>query len=720
MNKKDFQKFVFMYKTLNNNTMKTNVLQIFFVFILTVISVLDVKSQDKLSQTLASIGEKVKDVQIDKTTYKQSIDVLNGDKGKLGFVSVEVDDKGRKTTERFEFYLSDIDPNTILRKTSGKKLFVSLTVNNNQKFIKHFKEDKAAGYDNSLEILSSNADEAQLLADLFKSSIKLVSSGQPKWNTGKEALSWLKSNIGKIDSDPVTFDQSFTYNESKDYLAALTVKKSSQKSAATEEKYEFSIPDLNPKDLKIKVSGTQLSVSLGTKGNEPYISYTKNNEQQNFEKDFELYAEDSDQARNIIAALTAAIEMSRPVLPDFGSLQKSLDFISRNTGEVTLDKKTVTQKLGFTPGDGTKSVFTYIEQDAKGKPVEQKYEFYLCDLDTSSLGFKVSGKKINLVPVTGGRSKLIKYYKDNEVQDLQYDFQILMPDIETSHEMVEAFKAAIKQSEVKPVSWKSVEEAVNFLNGAIKGESIGSDVYKVNLSTISASPMNLRYEQDRTDSKGVTSGLTFEFYPFMLDPATVKVSASGKFLNVEAVVAGKDQFIKVFKDGKQQAFDNNIELMAFDSRQAQGMAEALKFIAGNSTPKMIVWGDKQSAMKFITDNVGEVKTEDKDAKQKLEPADGDPCKVKLTVSTSDDKGKTTEEIYEFGLPDMNDKVVDVKVRGKNVDVILACKTKDKLVKVYKNGSQQAWGSSVEIGLNDVEIARNVAEAFKSLINQCGK
>ena len=100
------------------------------------------KSQDKLSQSLASIKEKVQDVQIDKTTFKQSIDILDESKGKLSFVSVLVDEKGKTSKERFEFYVSDIDKNTIIRKTSGKKLFISLSINNNQKFIKHFKEDK--------------------------------------------------------------------------------------------------------------------------------------------------------------------------------------------------------------------------------------------------------------------------------------------------------------------------------------------------------------------------------------------------------------------------------------------------------------------------------------------------------------------------------------------------------------------------------------------------
>ena len=343
------------------------------------------RSQDKLSQSLASIKEKVQDVQIDKTTFKQSIDVLDESKGKLSFVSELVDEKGKTTKERFEFYVSDIDKNTIIRKTSGKKLFISLSINNNQKFIKHFKEDKLDSYTNNLEILLSGADAAQELADLFKTAIPLVNSGEKGWNTNTDALNWLKNNISKINSGPATFEQSFSFGERKDYLASFTVKKTDQKSVSTEEKYEFNILDINKKNLAVKVSGTQLSVSVETKGNDPYIKYTKNNEQQSFDNDFEIIAEDIDQARNIIAAFSTAIDKSKSVIPDFGSLQKSLDFITKNTTELTLEKKTVNQKINFIPGNGTKSIFTYTESDSKGKPIEERYEFYLNDIDANSI-----------------------------------------------------------------------------------------------------------------------------------------------------------------------------------------------------------------------------------------------------------------------------------------------------------------------------------------------
>ena len=122
---------------------------------------------------------------------------------------------------------------------------------------------------------------------------------------------------------------------------------------------------------------------------------------------------------------------------------------------------------------------------------------------------------------------------------------------------------------------------------------------------------------------------------------------------MEVSVNSKKSFVKVFKEGKQQAFDDVIEIMAFDARQAQDIAEAIKYLAGNGKPKDKVWSDKQSVMKFITENVGDMKSEGKEVKQKIELTNNDPCRISLTVSSIDDKGKTTDEIYEFALTDMN-------------------------------------------------------------------
>lgn len=712
-------KSTYIYR-LNLKQKKMNFLKLCLIISISTLSVFNMKSQDKLNQGLVTIKEKIKDVQIDKSTYKQSIEILDGNKGQINFTSTLVDEKGKSIKENYILYISDLDQNTVTRKISGKKLSVNMTVKGNQKYIKHFKDDKLDGYRGSLEILSSSADEAQELVDLFKSTIPLVKPGIKTWSTNTEAMNWLKNNITKVSSGTETYEQSFTVGDRKNYLAGFTVKKTDQKGMSTEGKYEFSLLDINKSGLEVRISGTELGVTVETNGNNHYIKYTKNGEQQNFDNSFQILAEDIDQARNIISAFSAAIEKSKQIIPDFSNAQKSFDFISKNITDQTIEKKDVKQKIGFVQGNGTKSTFTCTETDSKGKITEEKYEFYLNDIDENSVNFKVSGGKITLVLLSENNTKFIKYFKDNVQQDYQDELGLFSNDIETSRELVAAFKSAIKFSQTQPATWKSVNDATNYLTNTLKGEMAGTETYKLDFSAITPDPLNVRYVVSKTDVKGISTEQVCEFYPYMLDAGSVKITSAGKFLSISASVNNKKPFIKVFKGGIQQSYDDGLTLMAFDAKQARDIAEAVKFIFSTVKAKNKVWNDKISALKFITDNVSDIKGDKKDVKQKIEFRNDDPCNLSYSVSSTDENGKTTDGIYEFTLKDINVQTVEFNVSGKNVFINLSCKNKAKLIKVYKNSVQQAWSTSVELQCNDLESARNIAEAFKSAITFCEK
>ena len=195
--------------------------------------------------------------------------------------------------------------------------------------------------------------------DLFKTAIPLVSTSEKAWGTNTDALSWLKENISKSNAGQATLDQSFMYGERKDYFASFNVRKTDQKGVATEEKYELSILDINRNNLAVKVSGIQLAVSVETNGNKSYIKYIKNSELQSYANEFEIVTDDVDQARNIIAAFSTAIDKSKMVIPDFGTLQKSLDFITKNTSDLTLEKKDSETGNQFHPGEWDQ-IFIYL------------------------------------------------------------------------------------------------------------------------------------------------------------------------------------------------------------------------------------------------------------------------------------------------------------------------------------------------------------------------
>jgi hypothetical protein len=316
-----------------------------------------------------------------------------------------------------------------------------------------------------------------------------------------------------------------------------------------------------------------------------------------------------------------------------------------------------------------------------------------------------------------GKNKYIRYTKDNNLQNYVEDLEIFQPDIETARDVVTALSSLIKGSKEAPAKFNSVPEAMKFLQSNIEGASIGADQYKVSFEGSSADPFASTYQTSKTDAKGIVTDENFIFYPYLLDVNSIKVETAGKYLTITSLVSGKKAYVKKIKKD-QTSFVNELSIICFDVKNAKDVAAALRFLSANTTPKAKAFANKQAALDFVKQNIGDVSAGTKTIKQKIEVADDNPCKINYTVTTSDDKGKTVEEVFEFTLLDINKQMIDFKPLGSNVSVVLSCKNKQKLVKAYKDGAQQSFASDIELLCTDVDVAKNLAEALKTAAGLC--
>jgi hypothetical protein len=292
-----------------------------------------------------------------------------------------------------------------------------------------------------------------------------------------------------------------------------------------------------------------------------------------------------------------------------------------------------------------------------------------------------------------------------------------MNNIETAREVVSALNAAIKGSPETPVKFAGIQEAIKFLQNNVAGSSVGTDQYKLVLDGNATEPYSCTYSRSQTDSKGTSNDESYLFYPYLLDANTVKVQSEGKYLSISVQTNGKKSFIKKLKKD-QNSFVSDFSIMAFDVKKAKDLAAAMRYLISNGMPKAKTWSSKQQALDFIKENTASISGGGKEIKQKFETAEDNPCKITFTINTSDEKGKTSEQIFEFNLSDVNKQGVDFKTQGSNVVITISCKNKQKLVKIYKDGAQQSFGSDVEMLSSDVDIAKNLAEALKSAATQC--
>jgi hypothetical protein len=109
-----------------------------------------------------------------------------------------------------------------------------------------------------------------------------------------------------------------------------------------------------------------------------------------------------------------------------------------------------------------------------------------------------------------------------------------------------------------------------------------------------------------------------------------------------------------------------------------------------------------------------VRYEDEEIAQSIEKVDD--CSLRLRRITA--TNKRTEEVYEFGLAELDEDKVGFRVSGKELAVDLATRFKDSVIKYYKDGESGNYQSELRIETGDVEETRALIDAVKAAIGAC--
>jgi hypothetical protein len=92
------------------------------------------------------------------------------------------------------------------------------------------------------------------------------------------------------------------------------------------------------------------------------------------------------------------------------------------------------------------------------------------------------------------------------------------------------------------------------------------------------------------------------------------------------------------------------------------------------------------------------------------------CAWILTVVTTSEK-KQEEEIWEFELERVDIADIKFNVSGKNIEVVIPAKLKEKVFKYYDDG-KQSFVNSIEIPVDSISKAKKVVKTFQSMGEGC--
>ncbi len=657
------------------------------------------------------------DVLAGSYTYTYDFKYFNKENCGIRVVTIKKNKKGDENENYTDFYLSDIDENTISFKVSGKYITVNMLTKGAQKFVREYEDNVLKSYGPKIEIYTDEVEKARSMVDAFKSHLNECKGHTKSWNSLKESMEWLSATISKTTHKNIEYEQVVRFDGLKNYLVTFERNFSDTKGYFVSDLYKANLADIDPNKIELYTSGADLSIKLSTKENKKYIENVKNGKKQNYNNDFEIYVPDLETARDIHQALKYAVSSSKPEYTSWTDVIEALTYLKNNITEIFLGNYQYEQVFEFEDKPDGMVYFTSKRTDSRGNMTLNKYSFYVNELNPT-VSFNILGDDVKLELVVKDKNKFIKTFQDGELKNYSYEIDILVDNIESARELSNAFTYVITNKAAGLIEWNDVNKATDWITSNVGDISESSNTYKQKFTVDIKNNYKSEFNLTTTDSKGDTEE-KFEFYLSDINADKLLLDVSGEKLYVD-ISTGDEKLVKSSKFNELQSFTSSVEVVFGDTKMARNFINALKYAAQNIKVNEPGFDDKKNAVAYIKSTLQTVSTGSDVYDQTLEIVEDNPCKMKLTQTKTDSKGIATEYIFEFLLGDINPNAIGLEISGKELTVKLETKNKEKLIKPYKNNEPQNFDYGIEIFSDDVMTARNISKALKFAANACKK
>ncbi len=378
----------------------------------------------------------------------------------------------------------------------------------------------------------------------------------------------------------------------------------------------------------------------------------------------------------------------------------------------------IEQSITFDDSKPLNLTFLTVSTDKKGKSASSKYVFNPADFNQNSVSYKIA-KDIILVNVsTKGGSKYVQLFENDQFKGFVDKFSLNATDIDNARSLVDILKkmvpvaAKLEESQQKlPASFEALSK---WLQENINTQELDGVKFEQSLKN-----ENLigTYTRAVYDVKGQTKGentYTFNWGDF--NAKAVSLDIKSKQLSVSVLTKNKKKFIKDVKSGELQNNTDELVFSGYDVDWVKMLKKGLETFIPLAEQRLASSGPKldsyASAMKYLSkvNNTFQDK-----ANTTVQALSGD-CMAHVTISTS---GKSNlEEEYKFFLGDINDKKLDLDVKGGLFLVELSALNNQKLLEYSKNGAKQNYNNSLVFSSDFLEDFRYIPDAFKKVIAEC--
>lgn len=401
------------------------------------------------NEMLSWLAANVKDATYSDETYAQS---LQPDSEFAGKVNLSIVETGRSSKQAdYSFNLADINVNTVRFDISGSEFGLEFETKRKHKLIKYAEDGESKPFIDDIIIKTNNVEEARdlqtVLTLIIPEAEKQVEASFPKFTNKEQALAAVSSGTKTLIYGDDTYEQTFN----SDCLAEYVITEISE-SKSDKKQHNFNWIDINDKVIDYDISGSKMYIDLITNKKQKLMKVIENGEVDPYDESFKLYCEDAENARRLLYAIKESVTLCRksyrPEVPSEG-LKAKINWLTGAVKEVREGDDTYSQSLTLVEeGDLKKFKFTKIEIDEKGS-TELIYELNFADLNERNIDFDISGRSISVKLETNFKEKIIKYYKDGEIQNYEDEFTIHANNVEESRNLISALVDIVTLSKGK-------------------------------------------------------------------------------------------------------------------------------------------------------------------------------------------------------------------------------------------------------------------------------
>jgi hypothetical protein len=238
----------------------------------------------------------LKDFSIENTSYQQQV---SGDR--ILEWTQQINSSQKLTDKKYRFHPADIDTSQLLITTRGATAFLEINCLKRLPYIEQSEGGNRMPFVSSIDIPMPDIPAARQLQLLLRQLRALSPADIAPAN-----FSWLAATVAEYHYRP-DMKQVLSQPEGSACKWLLQYEISSSRGGESSW-YEFSLQDINPNQIRLDVSGREVSVRLNTHGEQALIKLYTAADKYNFERSLAIYFNDIDAAKRAEVSIRALLQ----------------------------------------------------------------------------------------------------------------------------------------------------------------------------------------------------------------------------------------------------------------------------------------------------------------------------------------------------------------------------------------------------------------------------